>query len=80
MKKTISALLVSMFLLIPVSFAEVSGAMCPVSGEKANSKISYDYKGKTYTFCCPKCINQFKQDPEKYLAAQAAVEEAPHAH
>lgn len=42
---------------------------CPVSGEPimGNSKITYEYKGKTYRFCCPECIEEFKKDPEKYI-------------
>jgi Cu+-exporting ATPase len=27
----------------------------------------YEYEGKTYYFCCPGCIDQFKADPEKYI-------------
>ncbi len=49
---------------------------CPVSGDKVNPKLSYDYKGKSYHFCCPHCIGDFKKDPEKYLAKLAQKKNA----
>ncbi|MBI5534995.1 MAG: YHS domain-containing protein [Deltaproteobacteria bacterium] len=27
-----------------------------------------EYEGKTYYFCCPGCVEQFKADPKKYLS------------
>lgn len=42
--------------------------ICPVLGGKASPSVSYQYKGKTYYFCCSACINEFKKNPEKYLA------------
>ena len=43
--------------------------VCPVSGEALNgdTNITYEYKGKTYRFCCPDCAEEFKKDPEKYM-------------
>lgn len=44
--------------------------ICPVSGEKINkaeAKISWEYKGKTYYFCCEECKAKFMKDPESYL-------------
>jgi YHS domain-containing protein len=29
---------------------------------------TYVYKGKVIGFCCPDCIDEFKKDPEKYVA------------
>jgi len=43
---------------------------CPVSGKvmkKAEAKVSYEYEGKTYYFCCEGCKEKFVKDPEKYL-------------
>ena len=47
----------------------VGNKICPVSGEKINedTKATYEYEGKTYNFCCPMCIEEFKKDPEKYI-------------
>lgn len=41
---------------------------CPVSGEAIDekTKVTYEYKGKIYSFCCPDCVEEFKKDPEKY--------------
>lgn len=43
--------------------------VCPVSGEEISKEtnITYDYKGKTYRFCCPDCVAEFKKKPEKYI-------------
>jgi YHS domain-containing protein len=43
--------------------------VCPVSGEEIGkgTNITYEYKGKTYRFCCPACVDEFKNDPEKYI-------------
>ena len=40
--------------------------ICPVSSEDIDSEITYTYNGKTYAFCCNKCLKKFKADPEKY--------------
>ena len=42
-------------------------SVCIVSGEEFDSKITADYKGKTYAFCCKKCLAKFTKDPEKYV-------------
>src|SRR3972149_741170 len=34
----------------------------------ATAAGSHEYKTKTYYFCGPGCLHQFKKDPEKYLA------------
>ena len=36
--------------------------------EKASKENSYIYKDKTYYFCCPACIKEFKNNPEKYIS------------
>lgn len=46
---------------------EMEGTTCPVSGLPINKTISYEYKGTIYHFCCPICLGQFKEDPEKYI-------------
>lgn len=42
--------------------------ICPVMHEPALREYSYTYEGKTYYFCCPMCIEEFKKDPQKYLS------------
>lgn len=41
---------------------------CIVSGEDVDSKITADYKGTTYAFCCKTCLKKFTADPEKYVS------------
>jgi uncharacterized membrane protein/YHS domain-containing protein len=35
--------------------------------EKADPKITTEYRGKTVAFCCDRCLAKFRADPEKYL-------------
>ncbi|MFB3815481.1 MAG: YHS domain-containing protein [Terriglobales bacterium] len=46
----------------------------PVCGMAVNLEkaVKYEYKGKTYYFCCDACMEAFKADPEKYLAKKEA--------
>lgn len=57
--------------LIP-TFAEdgkpVLNTICPVSGQKANAKVTTVYQGKEYAFCCKNCLAKFEKNPEKYIA------------
>ena len=48
---------------------DVGNKVCPVTGDKidAKSNITYEYQGKTYHFCCPMCVPEFKNNPEKYI-------------
>ena len=62
--------------------AEVNAAqeVCPVTGEAVgkDTKLTYEYDGKVYKFCCPACIDAFKKDPAKYTSAKAAGHEHVH--
>ena len=42
--------------------------MCPVMGGAANKDNSYTHDGKTYYFCCPWCIEEFKKNPKAYIS------------
>ncbi len=48
---------------------DVGNKICPVTGEKIDekTKATYEYEGKIYNFCCPMCIDAFKNDPQKYI-------------
>ncbi|MEM0015776.1 MAG: YHS domain-containing protein [Saccharolobus sp.] len=40
---------------------------CGVCGEEIKGNpYTYSYKGKTYYFCSPMCMVEFKKRPEKY--------------
>jgi YHS domain-containing protein len=43
-------------------------SVCLVSHEDVDPTITYKYEGKTYAFCCNKCLAKFKKDPEKYIS------------
>jgi len=47
----------------------VGNKICPVTGEKIEekTKVTYEYQGKIYNFCCAGCPDEFKKDPEKYI-------------
>ncbi|HKQ48322.1 MAG TPA: hypothetical protein VJZ71_09665 [Phycisphaerae bacterium] len=44
---------------------------CPISGDVVDGKSSTEHNGEMVQFCCPKCIDHFKKDPEKYRAKLA---------
>ena len=49
---------------------EINNTVCPVSGQPIGSMgegVKYTYEGKTYQLCCAGCIDQFKENPEKYI-------------
>ena len=48
---------------------DVGNKICPVTGEKINDKlkVTYEYEGKIYNFCCAGCPDEFKKDPQKYI-------------
>ncbi len=50
------------------SRSEEELGVCPVMGGAANKDNSYTHEGKTYYFCCPWCIDEFKKDPQKYIS------------
>ncbi|MFQ6037172.1 MAG: YHS domain-containing protein [Candidatus Aminicenantales bacterium] len=56
--------------------------VCPVSGKeitKSEAKATYEYKGKTYYFCCEACVEPFKKNPEMYLSQKGEAREM-HGH
>lgn len=56
--------------------------VCPVTGEKIdkNSEVTYEYKGKIYSFCCQACIAEFKKNPEKYIEKMKKAGAGNHEH
>src|SRR5262249_30812000 len=39
----------------------------------------YDYKGKTYYFCSPRCGERFRANPDQFLAVGAVYDRPPQA-
>jgi Cu+-exporting ATPase len=52
--------------------------ICGMSVDMAAPKGgSYEYRGRTYYFCNPRCREKFRTEPEKYLAAKPPAQKAP---
>ncbi len=43
--------------------------VCGMNVNPATTKHVYEHGGKNYYFCCAGCVEKFKADPAKYLAA-----------
>jgi YHS domain-containing protein len=53
--------------------APKNGAINDFCAVEKDNKIdpegkTYTYNGKIIGFCCPDCIDEFKKNPEKYMA------------
>src|SRR4029077_1358375 len=48
----------------------VRDPVCGMYVEPASARGSAEYKGKTYYFCSPLCVERFNAEPDKYLAAK----------
>jgi len=44
--------------------------ICGMTVDPQDCAGSFDYKGRTYYFCCEHCLEKFRADPEKYLAGE----------
>jgi YHS domain-containing protein len=53
------------------SVVNLHNSFCPVTMQKLDekTKVTYEYKGKIYGFCCKLCVEEFKKDPDKYIKA-----------
>ena len=62
------------------SVPETVQKTCPVmEGNKIDSKIFTEYKGKKVYFCCPSCKAAFLKYPEKYLDRLPQFSSSAHA-
>lgn len=54
----------------PQAQAHFDNTLCPVSKHAISGKgMAVEFNGKTYGFCCDDCVETFKANPAKYLAA-----------
>jgi len=55
----------------------VGDRLCPVTLTKANPKLKWVIGGKTYTFCCPPCVEELvtlaKTNPEEVKAPETYI-------
>lgn len=82
MKRILSVVVVIVFLSLIVStnslqadgqhnkrmYQDQSIGICPVKETPATKDFTYTYKGKAYYFCCPECVELFKENPEEYIS------------
>src|SRR6185369_7987787 len=47
--------------------SDVVDPVCGMTIDRADSVGEHQYRGTTYYFCNPHCLEQFRQDPERYL-------------
>src|SRR5260370_34560642 len=48
--------------------------VCGMSVNHATAKYSHPYAGKNFFFCCARCADKFRADPEKYLNHSAPTQ------
>lgn len=57
---------------------------CPIMGNPVDKEAYFDYEGQRIYFCCPPCIDKFKEDPEGYVKEMEAqgigFERVEHVH
>lgn len=52
------------------SFKTTNDPVCGMDVKMTPGAPHYEYRGKTYYFCCQRCLERFQQDPEKYLGKE----------
>src|SRR3954462_6250817 len=50
--------------------------VCHMNVLPATAAGKYDYQGKTYYFCNPRCLERFRANPSQFVAA-GAVDDRP---
>ena len=79
--KILAFFLAFSFILVIGGIAQLQAeekVVCPGCGhmmKKSEAKISYEYKGKTYYFCCEGCKEKFVKNPEEYLKKKVEMKE-----
>jgi Cu+-exporting ATPase len=51
--------------------------VCHMKVDPARAAGKYEYKGTTYYFCNPRCLEKFQREPGKYLAPQTGESAGP---
>ncbi len=79
--KILALFLAFSFVVVLAGIAQAQAeetVVCAVGGKemkKSQVKVSYEYKGKTYYFCCEGCKEKFVKNPEEYLKKKAEMKE-----
>ena len=56
------------------------GECLVMPGHAGKEEFSVTYQDKDYYFCCAWCVEQFNQNPEKYLQGEKHSEDDHHGH
>ena len=86
LSKTLLLFLALIFIFVIAGIAQEKAeetVTCPVSGKvmkKSEAKVSYEYEGKTFYFCCENDKEKFIKSPEKYLKKKAEMMHKEHMH
>ncbi|MBN2320972.1 MAG: HAD-IC family P-type ATPase, partial [Acidobacteria bacterium] len=54
--------------------SKVKDPVCGMTFEAEKSAGEWKYKGRTYYFCNPGCLEKFRQDPESYLPMDETIQ------
>lgn len=52
----------------------VTNKLCPVSGGPVSEKYRAEYNGQYVYVCCEGCVNEFKKNPETFVAKMSKEE------
>jgi len=52
----------------------VTNKLCPVSGSPVSEKYRAEYNGQYVYVCCEGCVNEFKKNPEPFVAKMSKEE------
>ncbi|HYE75681.1 MAG TPA: YHS domain-containing protein, partial [Blastocatellia bacterium] len=53
--------------------------VCGMNVDPERAAGKYEYLGKTYYFCCPRCLEKFQANPEQYLNKSVEARPQPQA-
>jgi YHS domain-containing protein len=53
---------------MPVQAEDILQTTCPVMGNEIDKEVYTDLHGVRVYFCCPPCIEKFRNNPEEYVA------------
>ena len=72
MKKLLGVVLIGIALVVGAGAKEgekeaKAKKVCPISGKAVDADVKTKYEGKTYGFCCEKCLAKFNKAREESL-------------
>ncbi|RLE62048.1 MAG: YHS domain-containing protein [Thermoprotei archaeon] len=46
----------------------VKDPVCGMEVDEKTTEYRLEYKGKVYYFCCKSCLEEFRENPSKYVS------------